>query len=232
MQVAEGYVRITEYSEDKLIEAINMHGGDVVAAGRALRLSPGTLVTHVYKNPRLRALFCKDVANMNLEPDEVQQMVRDVEIPRSDDRGEDSNLTRNLLTQNITLLAQGLEKSGIKPETVAKLQRLGSIEKNAASFLVASLDMMHRMVVFSGVEMMECAEEIRKRYLDPSVPMMAKERQAWQRQYNQLQDLIGKTYDRVLHGTATMVKLTTPKDNKEKPNAKPGFTPLKRADAE
>ena len=60
--------------------------------------------------------------------------------------------------------------------------------------------------------------------------MTAKERQGWQRQYNQLQDLLGKSYDRVLNGTATMVKLTTPKESsKSRANSKPGFQPLKPA---
>lgn len=227
--MAEGYNKVTDYSEEKLVEAINMFGGDVQAAATSLRLSPGTLTNHVYKNPRLRALFVKDVMNADLEPDEVSQMVRDVDLPRSDDRGEDSILARSLLTQNLDLLADGLERAGIKGETVAKLKRLGQIEKSAAGFLVASLDMMHRSVVYSGIEMMERAEEIRKTYLDPAVPMTAKDRQGWQRQYNQLMDMLGKSYDRTLHGTEVMVKLTKPKEDGPKKNAKPGFQPLKPA---
>lgn len=223
--MAEGYIKITDYSEDKLIEAINMHGGDIPAAGRALRVSPGTLTNHVYKNPRLRALFVKDVMGVDLEPDDVQQMVRDVEVPRSDDKSETSILQRNLLTQNLDLLADGLQRAGIKPETVEKLKKLGEIEKGAAGFLVSSLDMMHRSVVYSGIEMMERATEIRTNYLDNSIPMSAKDRQGWQRQYNQLMDMLGKSYDRVLHGTEVMVKLTAPKEKKDL-NAKPGFKPL------
>lgn len=223
--MAEGYIKITDYTEDKLIEAITMHGGDITAAGRALRVSPGTLTNHVYKNPRLRALFVKDVMKSDLEPSEVQQVVRDVDIPRSDDVSESSILQRNLLTQNLDLLADGLANAGISPETVEKLKKLGQIEKGAAGFLVSSLDMMHRSVVYSGIEMMERATEIRTKYLDDSLPMSAKDRQGWQRQYNQLMDMLGKSYDRVLHGTEVMVKLTTPKTT-DKPNAKPGFKPL------
>ena len=64
--MAEGYKKITDYSEDKLIEALNTFGGDFNAASRALRLSPGNLTNHVYKNKRLRALFCKTSASLTL----------------------------------------------------------------------------------------------------------------------------------------------------------------------
>lgn len=223
--MAEGYRKVTEFSEEKLVEAINMHGGDIPAAGRALRISPGTLTNHVYKNPRMRALFVKDVMRADLEPSEVQQVVRDVDIPRSDDIADSSILQRNLMTQNLDLLADGLTNAGIKPETAEKLKKLGQIEKGAAGFLVSSLDMMHRSVVYSGIEMMERATEIREKYLKDTVPMSAKDRQGWQRQYNQLMDMLGKSYDRVLHGTEVMVKLTTPKVE-ENASAKPGFKPL------
>jgi len=225
----EGYKAVSEYSVDKVIESMNMFSGDVKATAKALQVSPKSLANAIYKNPRLKALFIVNVVDAEIEPDEAEQMCREADLPNLGSRGEDNEITKNLMVQNIDLLADGLERNGISKKTIDKIKGLGAIEKSAATFLVGSLDMMHRLVVYNGASLLEMAENIKDNYLDPSIPMSVKERLQWQRMYNQIVDQIGKNYDRVRSGTETMVKLTTPK-SKDAPRKKPGFTPLKKAD--
>lgn len=224
----EGYKSISDYSIDKIVEAMNMFGGDVRAAAKSLRVSPASLSNAIYNNKRLRSLFIVNVVDADIEPSEVDQMVREADLPNIGDEGEDNELRRNLMTQNIDILADGLERNGISPKTAAKLKGLGQIEKSAAKFLVGSLDMMHRMVVYNGANLLEMSENIKEKYLDTNVPMSVKERLQWQRMYNQITDQIGKNYDRVLSGTTAMVKLTAPKGGDGNKKAKPGFRPLKK----
>lgn len=226
--MAEGYARVSDYSEEKIIEAITAFGGDINAAAKALRLSPGNLNAHVYKNKRFRALFVKDVMRADLEPDEVDRMARQAFSPRTDDQDDESRLARAMQASNLDLMADGLQRSGIKEETVDKLKLLGRIEKDAAGFLSASLEMMHRMVVYSGVEMMERAEEIRVKYLSVPTGITEKERQGWQRQYNILHDLMGKSYDRVIHGTEVLARIhNKPSEGEGGKKKKPGFQPIR-----
>jgi len=221
---------ISTIDHEYIVETINMFGGDIEAAAQVLEVAPQALALHINRTPKLRALFLKDVARLeNVEPDEVGQIFRDIDLPRQMDRDEQSEIVKNLSVQNIDLLADGLERNGIKKKTVDKLKSLGQIDRSAASFLVGSLDMMHRMVVYQGVSLMEQAEEIKENYLDPQKNIPMKERIVWQRLYNQVVDQMGRSYDRVLAGTTAMVKITSPKKGDDKAKAKPGFRPLKKA---
>jgi hypothetical protein len=229
-RIGEGRNFITEMDIEHIVETLNMFGGDVVMAAEVLEVDPRALSVHIYRTPKLRALFIKDVAKAEgVEPDEVDAIFSDMELPRQHDTGEESQIIKSMQAQNLDLLTGGLERSGISKKTIDKLNSLGTIEKSAASFLVASLECSHRMVVYQGASLFEQAETIKEKYLDPNAPVSAKERIVWQRLYNQITDQIGKTYDRVLNGTTAMVKLTTPKEKGEGGKSKPGFRPLKKA---
>jgi hypothetical protein len=223
-------------TEQEVGELLQLYGGDVEATAATLKVSPAVVAKRIYKSPQLRAAFGQAIGisgdSSIVEPTgEDEQIMRNVTIPSASDNSEKSKIIAAMQVQNIDLIADGLQRNGISKETVDKLKSLGKIEQSAAQFLVGSLDMMHRMVVYTGASLMEQAENIRTEYLDPKKAISMKERLVWQRLYNQVVDQMGKSYDRVLNGTTAMVKLTTPKGKDEGAKSKPGFRPLKKADA-
>jgi len=216
---------VHSFSADKIMEAINLFCGDLKAAAQALEVSHKSLTEHIYNVPRLRAMFLKEFGDGGgVVPDEVETMLRDIDIPglrANDPLARESRAIRNM---NLDVMTDGLSRAGIGQHTIDKLKDLGGFEAHAGMFLVGSLDMMHRMLVYSGVSLMEQAEFIKENHLnDSSLPM--KERLAWQRMYNQITDMMGKTYDRILSGTQAMVKITRKGDDVKK-LAKPAFRPL------
>lgn len=123
------------------------------------------------------------------------------------------------------LLSDGLLKAGIKASTIEKLQVLEDLAPSSGEFLIASLDLTHKMMVLQGTRLFEEAERIKTDYLDD--PCLDDEYKIkWQSAYNDICEQLGKCYDRTLTGTQALARiLGTEKDTKRK---KPGFTPLKR----
>jgi hypothetical protein len=169
----------------------------------------------ILKDKKLRALFSES-AKLQL-PTELTQMVRE----RSKDLPEGAMIEAVMLS-NLSLIADGLEKNGISPETVKKLKSLGGFEKSAGKFLVGSLDLAQRMVTFSTVALFEKAEHIDKTYLKNS-QMAPKDKLQWQRMYNSCVDQMFKGYHNILSGTVAMTKLLADSGGTDN---KPGFSPL------
>lgn len=137
----------------------------------------------------------------------------------------DSMLAEQIRRQDMEIIRGGLEKAGISRATLDKLRVFDDFAPNAGRFLVASLDMSHKMMMFQNVALMEEAEFIRANYLrnealDPEL------RIEWQKCYNEICDILGKGYDRTLNGTQVMAKIVAGKVRNEGPKAKPSFTPL------
>ena len=105
---------VTDFTAEKIIEAINMAGGDISGASVFLGVSFKSLNEHVYRTPRLRALFAKDVAKIpgNI-PDEIEQMVRDVEIPDARDNSPEARQSRAMRALNLDVMTDGLGHPGI-----------------------------------------------------------------------------------------------------------------------
>jgi len=218
-------------TNEKIIEVMASVGSDISATAKIVGWDKQRLTTRIYKSPQLRALFAKKVTEEEL-PDETDQMIRDindsdVQIPDAERKQMEA-----IQLNNLDLLSGGLEKAGVKPETLRKIKTLGEFEKNAGQFLVGSLDMMHRTIVYQGVVLFEHSEYLKEKLADmekdPNTKM--KDWVGVQRSYNTTVEQMMKSYDRVLTGTQVMVKLSNKKKGKVK--AKPGFTPIKTEDAE
>lgn len=210
----------SDYSLEELISALNLFHGDVAKAAQYLECSPTSLSTYVYEVEELRALFMREVANVEPTGDEI---LRDVKLPIGN--SGDARDAKAILAQNMKIMTDGLRASGIKEETIEKLETFQKFEAHAGSFLVGSIDIMHRMMVYTATSLFEQAELIKSRYLDnPNLPV--KEKLSWQRMYNQVSEQMHKSYDRVLQGTEVMIKMTVPDKEEDKKRKRPGFAPL------
>lgn len=133
------------------------------------------------------------------------------------------------MAQNRDLMRNGLRKAGISQDTLNKLEIFEGFADNAGQFLVASLDMTHRMMVYQTVKLLERAEYIEKTYLN-DVTLDDEVKIQWQSAYTDIIEQVGKAYDRTLVGTQAMAKLLGTKDgDEEKGKTKPGFKPLRAA---
>jgi hypothetical protein len=214
-------------TNEQIIEVLSRNGGDVIISAKELGVESRVLSNKIYTDKKLRALFMKDVIGEEL-PSDVEQMVRDIsDSPITLDEHERRQMGA-VLVNNLEILGMGLEKSGVKKETIEKLRTMGEFEKNAAKFLVSSLDMMHRTIVYQGVVLFEHSEFLKKKLekmeKDPDVKF-----NDWvrvQRAYNATVDQSMKAYDRVLNGTMAMAKLTKKPDKKGEGVATPAFKPL------
>lgn len=204
----------SKLSQEQIIQALNEYGCDVDLAAKSLGIAPTTLRDKVLQDKKLRALFSTQAELPTVT--EADQLVRErsLDIPEGD--------LNAVVVNNLSLIADGLEKNGIHKDTIAKLKGLGSFEKSAGKFLVGSLDIAQRMVTFSTVALFEKAEHIDKTYLkNPQVS--PKDKLAWQRMYNSCVDQMFKGYNNILSGTVAMTKLISEGSNSSQ---KPGFSPL------
>lgn len=167
------------------------------------------------KDVKLRALFSQK-AELHI-PSEMEQLVRarSADIPAGD-------VLTAVMVNNLSIIADGLEKNGIAKVTIDKLKSLGTFEKSAGKFLVGSLDIAQRMVTFSTVALFEKADHIDKTYLQ-SPTVTPKDKLAWQRMYNSCIDQMFKGYSNILSGTVAMTKLLA---DGSRTSQKPGFQPL------
>jgi len=204
-----------------VITAVNEFGGDLNLAAKALKVSRVKLCQFISGDPKLVAAFGVSAGVPESAPGETERLVRDANdiIPHHPDK----ETIQAIQTQNVDLIGEGLLKNGIKPETLEKMKNLGEFEQNAGKFLVGSLDIMLRLVVYTGVSLFEVTEEIKEILQDKTLEPHA--RLAWLRAYNVTVDQMQKSYDRVVTGTVGMAKVTRPDDDKGT-KTKPGFTPL------
>lgn len=178
-------------------------------------MAPTTLRDRILDDPKLRALFSKQAEIPQLTDTSIMKRERTEDVP-------DGELIDAVQLNNLDIIADGLERNGIAPETVSKLKGLGGFEKSAGRFLVGSLDIAQRLVTYSTVALFEKAEHIDKTYLqNPSVT--SKDKVTWQRAYNACIDQMMKGYSNILSGTVAMTKLLSDDGST---SGKPGFKPL------
>ena len=195
-------------------DAVNDYGCDGTKAADALGIAPTTLRDRILKDPKLRALFSTQADLPKLTETDLMTRER-TDIP-------EGALIDAVQLNNLDIIADGLERNGIAPETVSKLTGLGGFEKSAGRFLVGSLDIAQRLVTYSTVALFEKAEHIDKTYLQNN-SVSPKDKVTWQRAYNACIDQMMKGYSNILSGTVAMTKLLS--DSGSSAN-KPGFQPL------
>ena len=192
-------------------------------AATALRL-------RIQKSRRLTALY----ARRKVYPtDPTGTLVRRNDIPallpldpRFLEAPDDRPLGEAMMKQNRALMRDGLRKAGISERTLDQLATLETMAPNAGEFLVASVDLTHRMMVLQAVRLFEEADRIKKDYLDD---MMLDHhlRIQWMSAYTEIAKQLRDAFDATLTGTQAMARmLGTEKEKAGKP--KPGFKPLKR----
>ncbi len=198
--------------------ALKLCKGDYELAAKVLGLSGHqALRVKVSNDPQLRAVWLKgDVA----PPTEVDVIHREPTIIV-----ESSKLGEAMMRQNREILRNGLSKAGIKGSIIEKLKVFDEFAPNAGEYLVASLDMSHRMMMYMNVKLLERAEAIEETYLNDET-LDEEVKIEWQKAWNEIGDMIRKNYETSLVGTQAMAKMMG-KDGEKKKKSKPGFKALK-----
>lgn len=202
--------------------------GDFALAAAALDSPEGTLRGFVARDPQLAALWLPDSEKVST-PDEGELMTR---AERPGDMHvaplKGNALGEAVLRADREIMRRGLEGAGIDPAIVRKLGLFEDMAMNTGRFLGAGLDITHRLTLYQGIALFERAEKIKKDYLDDeTLPMEL--RIEWQKCYNEIAELIGKTSDRVLAGTQAAVAMLKKKDENEGGKGEEkvvGFQPL------
>ena len=195
---------------------------DYHVAAKVLGLMPNVLRRRCEKSQQLSALLAKDPK----VPTALTTLIR--QPPKLEDR-QDDLLGEQMVRQNRELLRSGLEKAGIKPATIEKLRQFDEFASNAGDFLVASLDLTHRTMIYLMVHLLEEAERIKSDYLDDAT-LDDEYKIQWQSAYTDIVEQIGKCYDRTLLGTQAMARMLGTENVDKGKKKKAGFTPLKRAE--
>ena len=198
-----------------ITDALNKFGCDVPKAAAELGIATTTLRDRILDDKKLRALFSPNADLHNLTVASLMTRERSDDVPQGE-------LIDAVQLNNLDIIADGLERNGIAPETVDKLKGLGGFEKSAGRFSVGSLDIAQRLVTYSTVALFEKAEHIDKTYLQ-NKNLNSKDKVTWQRAYNACIDQMFKGYNNILSGTVAMTKLLS--DGSGTSN-KPGFKPL------
>lgn len=167
----------------------------------------------------------KKRGNVNA-PSDIQVITRAKLVTPTE---RENQLGDAIMKQNRDLLMNGLRKAGIEDSTLEKLAVFEGFSDNAGRFLVASLDMTHRMMVYLTVKLLERADYIETRYLKDET-LDDEVKIAWQSAHTDIIEQVGKAYDRTLVGTQAMAKLLgTDKGEEGEKKVKPGFKPLRSA---
>lgn len=133
-------------------------------------------------------------------------------------------MAEQIRKQDAKLLRDGLQKAGLKSETLQLLEHLDGFSENSGRFLVSSLDLSHRMMILSNIELLERARAIKKDYLEND-DIDDEYKIEWQKAYNEIVDIIRKGYEATLAGTQAMAKIMGAGKDKKGDRAKPGFQP-------
>lgn len=210
--------------------------GDYDLAAAGLDCAVLTLKSFVLRDPQLAAIWISDVGKIKT-PDEADLMIREMPknmVPTPKLLGDDV-VGEAMLRADRDILRTGLKSAGISEKTIQKLGLMEDMAVNTGRFLGAALDVTHRVTVFNGVALFEESERIRSEYLsDLTLPHEV--RIEWAKVYVGIAEVLGKTSDRVLAGTAAAVAMLKKKEEVEGGGkggkGKPGFEPLKKVGQE
>lgn len=200
--------------------------GNRALAAAALGISGVQLKDKIKGDPQLAAVYnneCDppgDVETMVKAPSQLER------IKKIQDEKPDF-LALQVMKSDMELLRKGLERAGIKPETITKLKIFEGFSDNTGRFLVSTLDVMHRLQVYQAMAIFEEGEYIREQYMH-NMTLSQEIRLEWTRRYNEITDLLIKVADRTVVATETvarMLKSTKPTGGEGKRKA--GFEPLR-----
>lgn len=180
----------------------------------------GAVQARVQSNRQLRAIWIqKELKPMAL----MDTLAR----PPSPVVMTNSQLADALMRQNREIMRNGLRKAGIKDSTLEKLKIFEEFAPNAGEYLIASMDLSHRMMMFSTVKLQERALAIEEDYLD-NATLDEEIKLQWQQAYNEIVDLIGKNFERTLAATQAMAKMMGGKDDEKAVKPKTKFGALQK----
>lgn len=202
----------------EIAKALKLADGDFLLAGKILGMRVDALRNRVSKDGKLRAVW--GIHTGATPPTELSVINRETP-PRAVVEG--SALADAIQKQNSKLLRDGLEESGISPATINKLAIFDKFGQNSGHFLIASLDLTHKMMILGNASLFEQLDIIKIDYLDNKT-LTPEVRMEWQKVYNEIADILGKNYERVLAGTQAMAKMMKKDDDKPE-KTKPGFKP-------
>lgn len=208
---------------EEIAKALRLAKGKKPLAAQILGIPLSKLHARLSSSHKLRT--CWNRTTRPSAPTELSVLNRNA--PR--EIKEASVLGLAIQKQNNKMLRDGLRDAGIQESTLHKLNIFESFGQNSGAFLIASLDLTHKMMVFGNVTLFEEAEYIRAKYLQNET-LSPELKLEWQKAYNEIIDIQGKNYERVLAGTQAMAKMQ-PKDDKKEKKRKPGFHPLIDVDA-
>lgn len=188
--------------EDDIIRALGASEGNVRLAAEALDIPEINIRKRMDASPRIAAAGGK-VVNVGAKEEDT----RNKPLLTGDDKIAGNQAMGEIVAANeADIIRGGLRDAGIKEETLEKLRKLGGLNLSGGRFLVATLDMSHKMMVYQAVSLMEEADFIKANYLH-NEEMSHEDRYNWQRAYNEIAELLGKTFDRTLSGTQAMVAM-------------------------
>ena len=206
--------------------ALKLSDGNMHLAARGLGVCDNTVWIYVQRHPHLMALYGAQVEGKEVaEPTELSTMVRTpADIPSMIENSERAEM---IMAQDREMLRDGLFKAGIKAETITRIRALDKLAKNAGSLLSASLDYTHRLHIYATAALFEEMIYIRDTKLrDSKMDPMAQV--FWQRAFNEIADLLGKSNDRTMASTQAMVAMMKAKSGQPhsisgSAKAKPGW---------
>jgi hypothetical protein len=194
--------------------------GNRALAAQALGRDVAWINNRISCNQQMSAVY----ATNPKVPDEVSTIVKPEGGKPTVVPATDNLLGMQIMKQDMELLRKGLSRAGIKQETIELLRIFEDFSDNTGRFLVCTLDVTHRMQVYQAMALFEEAEHIRKTYLKNEV--LAHEiKLEWQRRYNEISELLGKTFDRTLIGTETIARMLKGSKPVDVGKKKPKFTP-------
>ena len=211
------------------MRALELAGYDYNVAAMALAMDVSSL------RQRVKGMSEAEKSFTLIEPDiptRISTMMRerDENIPTP----LEESLGEQIIRMNRQILRDGLSRAGIKPATIEKLKAFDGFASSAGDFLLASLDLSHRSMVYLMVTLLEQADQIKKDYLDTSSDGSGRiideeTRLGWQDAYTDIVDQVGRCYDRTLVGTQAMARMLGT-DKGDKKAKKPGFKALRRVE--
>lgn len=211
---------MAKISDDDLIRALVETGGHLELTAEVLGITKLAIEARIERNPRVAAAVGKSIPVSEKEAETRKPLL----VGREREVG-DAILGEVVAAQEADLIRDGLRKAGIKQATLDKLKTLSGLNVSGGRFLVASLDLAHRMTVYQAVALLEESEHIKTAYLH-NEELTQEERYNWQRAYNEIAELLGKTFDRTLAGTQAMVAMQRGTSSDPKKSTRLGPSPI------
>ena len=208
-------------SEDDIIRALKAADGNILLASDAL----GIPEINIRKRMETSAKICT-AAGKPVPLGAAEEASRKSMLSAPSRIEGDAVMGEIVAANEADIIRGGLRDAGIKDETLEKLRKLSGVNLTGGRFLVATLDMSHRMMVYQSVSLMEEADYIKANYLHNDA-LTQEERYNWQRAYSEIAELLGKTFDRTLSGTQAMVAMM--KSGQPAKSKKPGPSELSGA---